>query len=130
MVPTPDGSDDLTWVSLPDEGSWILVVLLDEAIDGRLQIDDRMEHAVFQASPRELGEEALDGIQLRAGRWNEVEGPSWMPCQPGADLGLLVGRIIVEDDVDGLVGGQFGFDGVEESDELLMPVTLHIAADH
>ena len=53
-----------------------------------------------------------------------------MPCQPGAHLGLLVGRIIVENDVDGLVGRQFGFDGVEEPDELLMPVTLHVAADH
>ena len=53
-----------------------------------------------------------------------------MPCQPGTDLGLLVGRVIVEDDVDGLVGGHFDFNGVQEPDELLMPVPLHIAADH
>src|SRR3546814_1250293 len=53
-----------------------------------------------------------------------------MPGQPGADLRLLVGRIIVEDDVDGLVSGHLGFDRVQEPDELLMPVPLHVAADH
>lgn len=37
----------------------------------------------------------------------------------------MVGRrIVVEDDVDGLVLRQFGLDGVEEADELLMAVTL------
>ena len=45
-----------------------------------------------------------------------------MPRQLSADLGLLVGRIIIENDVDSLVGRQFGFDGVEEANELLMPV--------
>jgi hypothetical protein len=89
LVPTPDGRDDLVRVSLPDERSGILIMLRDEAIDRSLQIDDRLEYAVFQASPRELGEDALDGIQPRAGRWNEVEGPSWMPRQPGADFGCL-----------------------------------------
>src|SRR3546814_17993090 len=53
-----------------------------------------------------------------------------MPGQPGADLRLLVGRIIVEDDVDGLVSGRLGFDRVQEPDELLMPAPLHVAADH
>ena len=45
-----------------------------------------------------------------------------MSGQPGTDLGLLVGRVIVENDVDGLVRGHLGFDGVQETDELLMPV--------
>ena len=52
-----------------------------------------------------------------------------MPVQPGADLGMLVGGIVVEDDVDGLVGGQLGFDRVQEAHELLMAVALHVAAD-
>ena len=29
-----------------------------------------------------------------------------------------------------LVGGQFGFDRIEEPDKLLMPVALHVATDH
>ncbi len=53
-----------------------------------------------------------------------------MPGQPGAYLGLLVGRVVVENDVNSLVGGHLGFDGVKEADELLVPVALHVAADH
>ena len=89
-----------------------------------------MKDAVLQAPPCELGEEALDGIEPRARRRDKVEGPARMSGQPGPDLGLLVGRVIVEDDVDGLVSGHLGFDGVQEADELLMPVPLHVAADH
>ena len=47
-----------------------------------------------------------------------------MPCQPGADLRLFVGRVVVENDVDGLILRQFRLNRVEETDELLMPVTL------
>ncbi len=59
-----------------------------------------------------------------------MEGPSWMPCQPGADLWLLMGGIVVENDVDGLVLRQLRLDGVEKADELLMAMTLHVAANH
>jgi hypothetical protein len=47
----------------------------------------------------------------------------------GTGIGMLVGRIVVEDDVDGLVGRHLGVDGVEEPDELLVPVALHVLAD-
>ncbi len=79
-------------------------MFLDEAVDGGLEVDDGVEDAVFQAAARQLGEEAFDGVEPGAGCRNEVKGPSPMPGQPGADLGLFVGGVIVEDDVDGLVG--------------------------
>ena len=43
-----------------------------------------------------------------------------MPAEPGANSGLLVGGVVVEDDVDGPFGGQLGRDGVQEMDALLM----------
>ena len=42
---------------------------------------------------------------------------------------MLVGGVVVEDDVDQLAGRDLGLDGVEEADELLMAVALHVAAD-
>lgn len=52
-----------------------------------------------------------------------------MPGQPSANLGLLVGRILVEDDVNFLVGGHFGLDDIQEADELLVLVALPVVAE-
>jgi hypothetical protein len=38
-----------------------------------------------------------------------------MPGKPGANLRLFVGGVIVEDDVNGLVGRQFGLHRVQEA---------------
>jgi hypothetical protein len=67
-----------------------------------------------------LGQEAEVGMK--------IEDELRMPTEPGANLGVLVGRVIVEDDVGELAGRDFGFDAIEETDELLM-MTLHTAAD-
>jgi hypothetical protein len=65
-MPTIGGGDDFVWIGGPDEGLWLLVVVGDEAIDGGLEIDDRMEDPILESAPRQLGEEALDGIEPRA----------------------------------------------------------------
>ena len=61
--------------------------------------------------------------------WREVEGPAGMPGQPLAHLRVLVSCVFVNDGVDLLSRRHLRLDGVEEADELLVPVTLHIAAD-
>lgn len=53
-----------------------------------------------------------------------------MAREPGDHLGMFVGSIVVEDDVDGLLRWNSFLDGVEEADELLMTMALHIPADH
>ena len=58
-----------------------------------------------------------------------MEDEPRMPGEPGAHLGVLLGGVIVEDDVDDLAGRDFGFNGIEKTDELLMAVALHAAAD-
>ena len=40
-----------------------MVVIDEETIDGRLEVNDRVENAAFQATLGEFGEEAFDGIQ-------------------------------------------------------------------
>ena len=49
--------------------------------------------------------------------------------QPRLDLRVLVGGVVVEDDVHDLADRHGGLDRIEEADELLMPVALHAAAD-
>lgn len=43
---------------------------------------------------------------------------------------MLVRGIIIDDGVDRLSSRHLGLDGVEEADELLMPVFCHAAAGH
>ena len=45
FVPPPDSNDDLVWVCFPDEWLGFLIVLLDEAVDGGLLIDDEIKDA-------------------------------------------------------------------------------------
>src|SRR3954464_4786010 len=53
-----------------------------------------------------------------------------MPAEPGPRLGMFVRAVIVEDHVNDLADWDLDLDGIQEPDELLMPVTLHAASNH
>src|SRR5690606_33940118 len=121
---------DVAGMGLPDEGIGVVgIVFPDEAVDGGLKIDDGMADAVSAPAPRELGEETLDRIEPGGGGRREVEGPARMTIEPGSDLVLLVGGVIVEDHMDRLVRRDLALDAVEEADELLVAVALHVLRD-
>ena len=63
LVPASDGSDDFVGIGGPGERLWHLVCLVEEGVDGDLQLVDGAEHTAFQSSSGELGEKALDGIE-------------------------------------------------------------------
>lgn len=104
-------------------------MLGDVAIDGGLQVDDGMEHAPLEATLRQFGEEALDGVEPGKRGRGEVDGEALMAVEPGTHLVVLMGGVIVEDDVDGLVDRHLGVNGVEKADELLVAMALHVATD-
>ena len=58
-----------------------------------------------------------------------MKRPTGMPGQPCLYLGMFVGRIVVDDGVDHLSHGDLRLNRIEEADELLVPVALHVAAD-
>ncbi len=120
-----DGSDDLVWIGGPGEGSWSVVGLGEEAIDGGLEVDDGSEDAALG----QLGEEAFHGVEPAGRGRGEVEDPSRMSPEPGAHLGVLVDGVVVQDGVDDLASRNLRLDGVQEADELLMAVALHAVAD-
>ena len=128
-MPTIDGGDDAIWVGGPDEGLGVVIVLLEEAFDRGLEVDDRMEDAAFQPALGELGEETLDRIEPGARGRREMEDETRVTRQPGHDFGVLVGGIVVENDMDHLAGRHPRLDGIEKADELLMAVSLHTLPD-
>ena len=64
MEPSVSGCDDVVWVGAPHK--WLclgIVVFGDEAVDGGLQVDDGVKHAVLQPSPRQFREKALHRVE-------------------------------------------------------------------
>ena len=129
LMPSPYGCDDYVWIGGPCEGLRLGIMLADEAVDGGLEIDGGMEDAAFEPPLRELGKEAFNCVEPGAGCWHEVECPAGVAVEPSAHLRVLVCGVVVEDRVDLFVDRDSGLDGVEEADELLMAVTLHVTAD-
>ena len=58
-----------------------------------------------------------------------MEHPARMALQPRHNLWMLVGGVVVHDGMHQLACGHLGFDGIQEADELLVPMALHAAAD-
>jgi len=129
LLPSFDSGEDPFGISGPDEGFWIGVRFCDEAVDGRFEIIDGAEHATLEASSGELGEEAFNGIEPRRRGRREVECPARMLHQPFADFGMFVSGIVIDDGMDRLAFGDLSVDEVEEADELLVSMALHVAAD-
>src|SRR5882672_8348617 len=123
-MPPFDGCDDFVGVGGPSEGLWHLICLGDEAVDGGLEIEDGSEDAAFQSPLGQLGEVTLHGVEPGTRCRREVEDEAHVPSEPSLHLGMLMGGVIIEDDVNDFSGGNLGFDGVEEADKLLMPVAL------
>ena len=88
------------------------------------------EHAPLEPLFGELGEEALDSVQPRGRSRREVEGEARVTPEPLDHLGMLVGGVVVQDYMDQLARRNLALDGVEEANELLVPMTLHAASDH
>src|SRR5690348_12502994 len=84
---------------------------------------------MFEAFHCEFGEEALDGVEPGSGCGGEVEDEARMFLEPRHDIGMLVGGIVVDDDMDRPLLRHPDLDDVEKPDELLMAVALHALAD-
>ena len=59
----------------------------------------------------------------------EVESPAPMPGKPGAHFGMFVSSVVVDDGMDRFSLRHPCLDGVEEADELLVAVALHVMPD-
>jgi hypothetical protein len=102
-VPATDGSDDFVGVGNLVDGFGMGLVIIEESIDGGLEVGHRAEDAAFETR---------------------------MAGQPLAHGGMLVGGVIVEDRVDGLSGGNLSLDRIKKANELLVTMALHVAPDH
>ena len=80
-------------------------MFLQIAVDGGLEVGDRTEHAAADALAGHLGEEAFYRIEPGPGGWGEVKDPARVTAEPGFDLVMLAGGVIVENGVASLPAG-------------------------
>jgi len=98
-------------------------------VDRIFELAQGSEHGSFELVLCQLGEEALDGVEPGRGCRGEVEDEPGMFDEPFHDVGMLVGGIVVDDDVGRVFLGDFGVDEVQKPDELLMAMALHALAN-
>ena len=92
-MPSSDSGDDFVWVLGPDEGFWVCVGVVEEAVDGIFEFPQGSEYAALETLLCELGKEPLDSIEPGGGRRGEVEDKPPMFVEPLHDVGMLVGGI-------------------------------------
>ena len=67
LVPASDCGDDFIGAGDPSEGFAVSVVVVEEAVNGGLKVDDGSEDVALQPPLAQRGEEALDGVEPRGG---------------------------------------------------------------
>ena len=97
-----DGGDDFVGIGSPGEGVGVLIALFEEAVDRGLQVGDGAKDAAFEPALCERGEEALDRAEPGSGCRREMECQSRMTFEPSANVGMLMGGVVVDDGVESL----------------------------
>ena len=78
---------------------------------------------------RQFAKPPLHHVQPGTGCWREVEMKARMPTEPGLDARMLVGSVIVYDEMKLQGKRGFGVDFLEEPNELLVPTARHAVTD-
>lgn len=81
----------------PNNDSRVLVVTIQTVLDGSNQVREAVETAATIPLVGHLSKPALDQIQPRTRRWDEVDVESGMSSDPGFDSRVFVGFVIVHD---------------------------------
>jgi hypothetical protein len=92
----------------------------DEAIDFFDEVGGEFESAATDGALGDEGEEALDLVEPGGIGGGEVDVPARPAGEPSPDLGMLVGSVVVDDEMDVELGWHVGRDVAQEGKELLV----------
>jgi len=97
--------------------------VLDEEVDLADGVPDVGGGATSDGHLGDDAEPAFDLVEPGGIGGCVVDVVSGPPCEPGPDLGMLVGGVIVDDEVDVERFGDVGVDVAQEGQELLVAMT-------
>ena len=97
----------------------------DIVFDCGLQCVDAAEDAAPELVFGEVAEESFDHVEPTAGGRSEVKMKARVAFGPGLNRGMLVGGIVIDDQVKLLAGRRLAVDQAQELQPLLMAVARH-----
>lgn len=95
-------------------------MIADEAVDFFDEVGGGNERATTDSALGDEGEEAFDLVEPGGVGGREVNVPTRTAGEPRSDLGMLVGGVVVDDEMDVELGRHIGLDVTQEGEELLM----------
>src|SRR6266850_357426 len=95
---------------------------MDEAVDFFDEVGGGIERAPTDSTLSDAGEETFDLVEPGGVGGREVNVPTRTACKPSSDLGMLVGGVVVDNEMDVELGRHIGLDVAQEGEELLMTV--------
>ena len=113
----------------PDEGFWVGVAMIDPCDDSRLEFGNAVEDAAAYLLARDLGEKAFHEVEPGRGCWDEVQLEAWMALKPALHGIRLVGRVVVDDQMEIETRERLLVDLLQELDEFLGTMARQAFAD-
>jgi hypothetical protein len=95
-------------------------VSADEVVDFLDEVGGGIERAATDSALSDESEEAFDLVKPGGVGGREMNVPTRTACEPSSDLGMLVGGVVVDDEMDIELGWHVGLDVTQEGEELLM----------
>ncbi len=124
-----DLREDVRGARRPDERLGIAVVVFDIVLDRVNEFRHAGEHTAFDCILAQVAEEAFDHVQPRGTGRSEVHMESRVALEPGSDLWMLMGGMVVDDQMQIEPGRGFAFDLAQELQPLLMTMSWQALAD-
>ena len=115
---------------VPDKGLGVSIGCGEVLLDGSNQLGHALEAPAPDPLLRQLPEPPLNQVQPRGAGRRKVQREPWVLLQPRPHLGLLVGRIVVQDQVQRSLLGKLPVQPPQKTQELLVPVLGPALSDH
>lgn len=106
----------------PNEGLGVAVVMRDVLGDGTLQVGHAGETVALDAVLGDVAKEPLDHVQPRGAGGGRVHDEARMLGQPQLHCGMLVGRVVVDNQMHSEGLGRLALDQAQELKPLLVAV--------
>lgn len=105
-------------------------MVIEVFLDGGFELGEALEDAAANTVLGDPAKETLDLIEPGSRGRGEVHLEAAMPFEPGLDLSVLMGSVVVGNQMDAQRLGCIALDGAQKSEPLLVAVPFHALPDH